>query len=92
MNNLVNNLLLVTYPIDNSTFLVHSWFTTVVDFTEFSPVKPILMKPFKYEDHEDEGAMGATIASMKDFGINIHIRFKDFKLHVRSSLRQGVPG
>ena len=54
--------------------------------------KPILMKPFKYEDHEDEGAMWATIASMTYFGINIHIPFKDFKLHVRSSLQQGVPG
>ena len=53
----------------------HSCFTTVVDGTEFSPVYPFQMKPFKYEDHEDEGSTGAQIADMTDFGINIHIRF-----------------
>ena len=35
---------------------------------------------------------GATLANMTDFGINIHIQLQYFESHMRSSLRQGVPG
>ena len=41
--------------------IAHSWFTSVVDSTELGPVYPIQLKPLKYEDHEDEGPMGALI-------------------------------
>ena len=34
---------------------------TVVGGNELGPVYPIQLKPLKYEDHEDEGAMGAHI-------------------------------
>ena len=39
--------------------LYNSMFTTVVDVTELGPVYPIQLKKLKYEEHEDEGAMGA---------------------------------
>ena len=39
--------------------LYNGWFTTVVDVTELGPVYPIQLKQLKYEEHEDEGAMGA---------------------------------
>ena len=62
----------------------HSWFTTVVDGTELGPVYPIQLKPLKYLYHENEGAMGATMAVMKDFGINIPITYK--KSRIRETL------
>ena len=33
-----------------------------------------------------EGAMGATVATVKGFGINNNNQFKNVKLHTRSSL------
>ena len=52
----------------------HSWFISVVDTDELGPVQPVQVKQSKYVDHEDEGAMGAMMTFMLDFGINIHIQ------------------
>ena len=53
--------------------LISCQFTTVVDGTELGQVYPIQLKPLKYVYHEDEEAMGATMAIMKDIAIYIHI-------------------
>ena len=49
------------------------------------------MKQSKYEDREDEGAMGALMAFTVNLGINIHIPLFFIKLHARSSLGLWVP-
>ena len=41
------------------------------------------MKQLKFEDHEDELALGATMGNMKDFGINIYIPLKRLNRKVR---------
>ena len=64
----------------------------VVDSNELCPVYPFQLKQLKYEDPEDEGAVGATMNFMVDFGIYIHILLEKFDSHVRSLLWQGVPG
>ena len=70
----------------------HSWFAAVVDGNELGPVYPFQLNQLKYEDPKDEGAVGATMDFMVDFGIDIHIPLQKIESHVRSSLRQGVPG
>ena len=42
----------------NLIFLAHSWFISVVDSNELFPVKPLQVNQSKYENHENEGAMG----------------------------------
>ena len=44
----------------------HSWFDS-------NEVQPVRVKQSKYEDHEDEGAMGATLTFMVDLCITSHI-------------------
>ena len=38
--------------------LVHSWFISVVDSNELCPVWSVQVNQSKYENHENEGAMG----------------------------------
>ena len=63
-----------------------------MDGNELGPVYPFQLNKLKYEDPKDEGAVGATIDFMVDFGIDIHIPLQKNESHVRSSLQQGVPG
>ena len=63
-----------------------------MDGNELGPVYPFQLKQLKYENPSDEGAVGATMDFMVDFGIDIHILLKKFESHVRSSLWQGIPG
>ena len=67
-----------TYTLSTKFVLVfaHSWFTTAVYGTEFGPIYRIRLKRLNYEDHEDEWAIGATMAIIKDFCINIHIQLE----------------
>ena len=43
------------------TVWAHSWFNTVVDSNELGPVCPFQLKQLKYEDPQDEGAIGTTM-------------------------------
>ena len=63
-----------------------------MDGNELGPVYPFQLNKLKYEDPSDEGAVGATMDFMVDFGIYNHIPLQKSESHVRSSLRQGVPG
>ena len=36
----------------------HSWFISAVDSNELCPVKPVQMNQAKYENYENEGAIG----------------------------------
>ena len=51
------------------SFLAHSWFATLVDSNELGPVYPFQLKQLKYEDPYREGAVGATMDIIIDFGI-----------------------
>ena len=54
----------------------HSLFTTVVDSNELGLVYPFQLKQLKYQDPQDEGAVGATMDFMVDCGTDIHIMLK----------------
>ena len=52
---------------------MHRWFISVDDSNELGPVEPVQVNQSNFYSHEIEGAMGAMVALMVDFGINIHI-------------------
>ena len=72
--------------LQNLSALAHSWFATVVDGHELGPVYHFQLKQLKYVDPKVEGAVGATMDFMVDFGIDIHFPLKKIGVHVHSSL------
>ena len=46
-------------PVEQITIITtHSWFISEVDSNELCPVKAVQVNQSKYENHENEGAMG----------------------------------